>query len=466
MQNFGTDGIRGKAEQFTPEFLAKIIRGLVDYADRDDFKIFLAGDTRESSEWIIRDLETACETFGVEFSSAGVLPTPAINFCFAKMGFDFAIDVTASHNPYTDNGIKIFELGSDGNGQKLGADGRAKIETSLSADLTYSPVAPSDRADISKDAVELYEEHLKNYLGSISNFINNSSDKTHQAATDDKTPAPKLPDFHGLRLGMDCANGATSVINKSVFEQLGATVTLINCCKNYNTEINHDCGSTHLEALQKLVLEQHLDFGVAFDGDGDRVLMIDETGAEIDGDQILAILAKHFNLSSLAITVMANQGLLNWAVDNNINLEITAVGDSNVAEAMRTKNIQLGGEQSGHIILPGQATGDGMLTALVMASVIASSKQSLNSLANTITKFPQVVTNLPSTPEQKQALKTSDATKQLLLDFDQRLKTVDGRLLVRPSGTENLIRITMWGRDESEIAALAQKLKTKLGEIL
>lgn len=465
MQNFGTDGIRGKAEQFTPEFLAKILRGLVDYADRDNFKIFLAGDTRESSEWIIRDLETACETFGVEFSSAGVLPTPAINFCFAKMGFDFAIDVTASHNPYTDNGIKIFELGPDGRGQKLGLDGRAKIEASLKTDLSYSPVAPSDRADISEDAVELYKEHLKNYLGSLPNFTNNLNHEIPNNS-DNKLPALQFPDFHGFHLGMDCANGATSVINKTVFEQLGATVDLINCCKNYNTEINQNCGSTHLEALQKLVLENHLDFGVAFDGDGDRVLMIDETGAEIDGDQILAILAKHFDLDSLAITVMANQGLLSWAKNANVNLEITAVGDSNVAEAMRAKNIQLGGEQSGHIILPGQATGDGMLTALVLTSVIASADRPLSSLASIITKFPQVIINLPATPEQKQSLKTSDAAKKLLLDFNNRLQSVDGRLLVRPSGTENLIRITMWGRDESEIGALAQELKTKLGEIL
>lgn len=461
MQNFGTDGIRGKAEQFTPEFLAKIVRGLVDYAGRDDFKVFLAGDTRESSEWIIRDLETACETFGVEFSSAGVLPTPAINFCFAKMGFDFAIDVTASHNPFTDNGIKIFELDADGRGQKLGPDGRAKIEASLRADLDFSPVAPADRADISEDAIDLYIKHLETYLKLIQNpdFITNPTPTAENFAL-------KLPDFHGLHLGMDCANGATSVINKSVFEQLGATADVINCCKNYNTKINHNCGSTHLEALQELVLKNHLDFGVAFDGDGDRVLMIDETGAEIDGDQILAILAKHFNLNSLAITVMANQGLLNWARTKQVSLEITAVGDSNVAEAMRIKNIQLGGEQSGHIILPGQATGDGMLTALILASVIASSKQSLSSLAHIITKFPQIIVNLPATLEQKQALKTSAAAKSLLLDFDQRLKSIDGRLLVRPSGTENLIRITMWGRDESEIAALGTELKTKLGEIL
>ncbi len=448
MQNFGTDGIRGKAEQFTSEFLAKIIRGLVDYADRDDFKIFLAGDTRESSEWIIRDLETACETFGVEFSSAGILPTPAINFCFAEMGFDFAIDVTASHNPYTDNGIKIFELGTDGRGQKLGLEGRAKIEASLKTDISYSPVAPSDRADLSQSAREIYIEHLKDYLGSI-----------------DKTNSENVADFHGLHLGMDCANGATSVINKSVFESLGAEVELIHVNENYNTEINLDCGSTHLEPLQKLVLDQHLDFGVAFDGDGDRALMIDETGAEVDGDHLVAILTNFLELDSLAVTVMANQGLLNWARSENLNLEITPVGDANIAAAMLAGKAKIGSEQNGHLIPPGQTSGDGMLTALLATKVISETKKSLHELAAIIKKLPQITINISADPIQKENL-NSDAVKELLSTYDEKLKAEKGRLLVRPSGTENLVRITMWGESEEFIKNLIEELKTKLGEIL
>lgn len=467
MQNFGTDGIRGKAEQFTPEFLAKIIRGLVDYADRDDFKIFLAGDTRESSEWIIRDLETACETFGVEFSSAGVLPTPAINFCFAKMGFNFAIDVTASHNPFTDNGIKVFELGSDGRGQKLSEEGRAKIEASLKTDISYSPVALSDRADISLDAQELYKEHLENYLGSISDFINNPNDETSNIVknTDSENSASSLPDFHGFHLGIDCANGATSVINKSIFEKLGANVELINCCKNYNTEINKDCGSTHLESLRKLVLEQHLDFGVAFDGDGDRVLMIDETGAEVDGDHLVAILTDFLKLDSLAVTVMTNQGLLNWAKSENLKLEITPVGDINIAAAMLAGKAKIGSEQNGHLIPPGQTSGDGMLTALLATKVISETKKSLHELAAIIKKLPQITINIPADPTQKENL-NSDTVKKLLSAYDEKLKAEKGRLLVRPSGTENLIRITMWGESEEFIKNLIEELKIKLGEIL
>ena len=438
MYKFGTDGIRSKAEDFTPEFLAKIIRGLSNYAG-DNIKIFLAGDTRESTEWILQDLATACETFGIEYSLAGVLPTPGINYCFYEMGFDFAIDVTASHNPYTDNGIKIFERGKS-QGTKLSEQGRTAIETSLAEDLDFSPATTSDREDLHAEALSLYLEHLANYLGKA--------------------------DFHGLHIGMDCANGATSVVNSQIFEQFGAQIELINCCKNYNTNINKNCGSTHLEQLQSLVTEKHLDFGVAFDGDGDRCLAIDADGNIVDGDQMLAFLSQYLGLDSIVTTVMAGQGLLNWANETGIHAEVTAVGDPNVVAAMIEKNIQIGSEQNGHVILPGLTSGDGMLTALMIAKAVSESNKPLQELAGIIVKFPQIIVNMTATPEQKQSLKTSDAAKQLLLDYSQKLTSLDGRLLVRPSGTENLIRITMWGNNEDNISQLAEELKTKLGEIL
>jgi len=438
MHKFGTDGIRSQAADFTPEFLAKIIKGLVDYAG-DNIKIFLAGDTRESTEWILQDLSQACETFGVEYSNAGILPTPGINYCFYEMGFDFAIDVTASHNPYTDNGIKIFERGKS-QGTKLSEQGRTTIEASLAEDLDFSPATTSDRENLHAEALSLYLEHLTNYLGKA--------------------------DFHGLHIGMDCANGATSVVNSQIFEHFGAKVKLVNCCKNYNTNINKDCGSTHLEALKNLVTENHLDFGVAFDGDGDRCLAIDQNGNAVDGDQMLAFLSQHLGLNAIVTTVMANQGLLNWARNNHIHAEITAVGDPNVVAAMVNQNIKIGSEQNGHVILPGLTSGDGMLTALMLTKTVAETSKTLADLASIITKFPQIIVNMSATPEQKQALKISSTAKQLLLDYDEKLKSVEGRLLVRPSGTENLIRITMWGNDKSTITTLANELKTKLGEIL
>jgi len=437
MKYFGTDGIRQSAEKFTPDFPTSIIIGLADYAGTD-IKVFLAGDTRESSEWILQDLCIALESCGIEYASAGVLPTPAINYCFYEMGFDFAIDVTASHNPYQDNGIKIFERGEK-SGQKLSEKGCEAIEAAIIAKKSLPLAAPTDREDLHSEALDLYKEHLLNYL--------------------------EIADFSGLKIGMDCANGATSVIGGEIFEKLGAKITLTNADKTYGKKINENCGSTHLENLIELVKSNSLDFGVAFDGDGDRVLMIDEDGNEVDGDEIIAILANYLGLDKIAITVMANQGLLNWAAQNHIETEITAVGDSNVAAAMREKNISLGGEQSGHIILPNETTGDGMLTALVVTKAI-SETGSLKSLAKIITKYPQVIVNLSATPEQKIALKEKDTAKNLLLDYSEKLSRVSGRLLVRPSGTENLIRITMWGNDKQEITALAEELKTKLGEIL
>ena len=265
---------------------------------------------------------------------------------------------------------------------------------------------------------------------------------------------------------MDCANGATSVVNKSIFEKLGANVELINADAEFGTGINHDCGSTHLEKLQELVKNNQLDFGVAFDGDGDRCLLVNHEGEVVDGDEIIAILANYLKLDKIAITVMANQGLLNWAKDNKVHAEITAVGDSNVAAAMREQDIKIGGEQSGHIILPGEATGDGMLTALMITKVVAGTKKSLKDLSSIMTKFPQIIVNMDATPEQKKALKEKDEAKNLLLEFNQKLDSVEGRLLVRPSGTENLIRITMWGNDSEAIEKLANELKTKLGEVL
>lgn len=438
MKYFGTDGIRQKAEQFTPEFLTKIVAGLVDYAG-DGIKILLGGDTRESTEWILTDLESACETFGIEYGNVGVLPTPAINYCFYEMGFDFAIDVTASHNPYIDNGIKILERGEN-SGQKLKNEACKIIEESIDSEKTYALTSPTLREDLHEEAVELYKEHLRNYLGTA--------------------------DFTGLTIGMDCANGATSVINKTIFEELGATVELINANENFGTAINSNCGSTHLDPLRALVTSKSLDFGIAYDGDGDRCLMIDRKGKEVDGDEIIPILANYLNLDKVAITVMANQGILNWAKENNIETEITPVGDSNVALAMREKNISIGGEQSGHVILPGETTGDGILTTLMVTKVITEKKKYLDELASIITKYPQVIVNMEATPDKKEALKTSEKAKQLLLDYSKKVEEVSGRLLVRPSGTENLIRITMWGDNKNKIDSLANDLKDALEKVL
>ena len=438
MKYFGTDGIRQPADKFRQDFIMSIIEGLVNYSS-NNIKVFIAGDTRESTEWILADLETALETFGIEYSNAGILPTPAINYCFYEMGFDFAIDVTASHNPYTDNGIKIFERGEK-SGQKLSQKGCEIIEKALNSQKPYTAITPSLRESIHEDALDLYKKHLLNYIDSCN--------------------------FKGLKIGLDCANGATSVINKTLFEQLDAKVKLIHSDTKYNTKINQKCGSTHLKSLQTLVTKNHLNFGIAYDGDGDRCMLINEIGEEIDGDFILAILAEYLKLKTIATTVMVNQGLLNWTKKKGINVEVTAVGDANVKSAMDKKHIKLGGEQSGHIILPGEPTGDGILTSLMITKILNEESKTLGELTSNITKFPQVIVNLPATSEQKKALSSKTSAQKLLAEYSDKLSFASGRLLVRPSGTESLIRITMWGNDEKTITALANELKDKLGEVL
>ena len=433
MKYFGTDGIRQEADKFTPDFLSSIIAGLATYQGTDK-RVLIGGDTRESTEWILQDLSSALETFGFDYASVGVLPTPAINYCFYHMGFDYAIDVTASHNPFTDNGIKIFERGEN-SGVKLSAKGCACIEESLASSQTYSLISPTDRENLHTDALTLYAKHLRDYLGDVS--------------------------FAGLRIGLDCANGATSVINKQIFEALGATVELISADASYNRIINMDCGSTHLEQLKSLVRENSLDFGIAYDGDGDRCLLVDHEGNTITGDEIIAILADFLHLDSIAVTVMSNQGLLNWAAGRGIHTEITSVGDSNVAAAMREKGISLGGEESGHIILPGEPTGDGILTSLMVAKVVTNTGDSLHDLASIITRLPQVSLTIPATPTQKEALGSATITS-IIAHFSDKVKSEGGRLLVRPSGTEPKIRITLWGTDESTITNLANDLKEEL----
>ncbi len=439
MKYFGTDGIRKKAVDFTPRFLRAIAKGLVNYAGSSDIKVLIGGDTRESSEWMIRSFEEAFETLGVEYSSVDVLPTPAIGYVFYTAGFDFAIDITASHNPYTDNGVKVFERNGE-TYRKICNAGEAVIEAAIDEDQDYEVVATELRENLHDEAMERYLEHIYKYIGEV--------------------------DLKGLRVGLDCANGAMSVVGGTVFEKLGAEVSLINADAEYGQGINANCGSTHIEGLIKFVVDNHLDFGAAFDGDGDRCLMVDADGEIIDGDHMTAILAKHLGLPAAVVTVTANQGLLEWGKTSGVHLEVVPVGDQHVTAGMRDNNISLGSEQNGHVTLPGEPTGDGMLTALSIAKVVAETGSSLHELASIITKMPQVGLNFEVTAEAKDTFKTSEAVKKILLEFEEKLRALDGRLLARPSGTENLIRLMMWGNDEAAITALINDLATALKEVL
>ena len=393
---FGTDGIRQKAEAFTPGFIQAITLGIVRYLgnarETEDgmerpVKVLLGGDTRESTEWILRYFEEALETVGIDHGNVGVLPTPAINYAFYEMGYDLAIDVTASHNPASDNGIKIFErgdaigglesvmpggVGFQGTGTtpsgkdlsarlkkypygiKLSQAGVNAIENALENETGFDVGVVEFAEYLHDDARNRYLDHLKQYLENIGPSV---------------LPERKKPDFSALKIGLDCANGATSVTARAIFEYFGAQVEVIHDDPTYGEKINQNCGSTHLESLTQLVKEKNLDFGAAFDGDGDRCLMVDKDGTVIDGDDMVACIAGYLGLPKVAVTIMANKGLLNWSKNTGIALVMTDVGDQNVSAKMREEGILLGGEQSGHIILPGESMGDGVLTALVMTKI-------------------------------------------------------------------------------------------------
>lgn len=466
---FGTDGIRGKAAQFTPEFIQKVVMGLGRYAGTGveapsgaerPMRALVGGDTRESTEWILRDFEEALETIGVDHGNVGVLPTPAINYAFYEMGYDIAVDVTASHNPYTDNGIKIFERGPKG-GVKLGKLGVDFVEEALAKGQALNVQTTELAEDLHEDALGRYLTHLENYVTMIGPA---------------SVEAREDLDFGGLKIGLDCANGATAVVAGKVFEKLGAEVVVINDDAHYGRKINNGCGSTDLAALRELVTSRGLDFGAAFDGDGDRCLMVDSRGEEVDGDQMLAVLAEYLELPAVAATVMANQGLMNWAEAAGVEVEVTDVGDQNVAAAMREKGILLGGEQSGHIILPGEAMGDGMLTALVMTKVVVERRRKLiasgevvegrnllGELAGVMSKMPQVLVNAPVAGEVKARFAAGEMA-ELVSGYEHELAERGWRLLVRASGTEDLIRVTIWGDDAAEIQRVAEEIAKKFEE--
>ena len=540
---FGTDGIRQKAEAFTPGFIQAITLGIVRYLgnarETEDgmerpAKVLLGGDTRESTEWILRYFEEALETVGIDHGNVGVLPTPAINYAFYEMCYDLAIDVTASHNPASDNGIKIFERGdtigglesvmpggvgfkgtgttSTGKdlsaqlkkypyGIKLSQAGVNAIENALENETGFDVGAVEFAENLHDDAKDRYLEHLKQYLKNIGPSTMSERQK---------------PDFSALHIGLDCANGATSVTAKEIFQYFGAQVEVIHDEANYGEKINQNCGSTHLESLVQLVKDKQLDFGAAFDGDGDRCLMVDKDGTVIDGDDMIACIASYLGLPKVAVTIMANKGLLNWSKDTGIALVMTDVGDQNVSATMREEGILLGGEQSGHIILPGESMGDGVLTALVMTKIynetrnkklnedklliayeemqkskteqnLQTTKQvkseqsstasredslrqdsdvSLSSICSGLKKLPQTIKNQPVSHSLKNAFRShSKLAEEFIVQKTNDLESLGWSLNIRASGTEELVRITIWGDDPRKISQKATEIASSLLEL-
>ena len=433
---FGTDGIRGKAGEFPldEQTIATIGRSLAELSRErlDRTPRFVTGrDTRESGEWIEAAFHAGAMSAGAEICSAGIITTPGVAFVTGHGNFDGGIVVSASHNPFEDNGIKIFN--------PSGKKAHEGTESEIEKEIYESPSIAVDRVeiDLSKCA-EFRETYLKHLESGFTGL-----------------------ELAGKRIVVDCANGAASSLAPVLFEHLGAEVIAIHNTPD-GRNINRDCGSLHLEHLQTRVKQESADLGVAFDGDADRALFVNDVGEIIDGDAVLWVMARylkaHGGLTSdkVIATVMSNVGLELALKRENIELVRTSVGDKYVLDELLASGAELGGEQSGHIIFPRKSlVGDGMLTALYLLQAIGELGGTLSKAAEGFCRYPQVLINVKV--REKLPFDEVDAIREAAGQTEERLNG-SGRLLLRYSGTENLARVMIEGQDQAEIDSLANSL--------
>lgn len=415
---FGTDGFRGEANvKLTVEHAFKVGRYLGWYYGREHkAKIVIGKDTRRSSYMFEYALAAGITASGADAYLLHVTTTPSVSHVVRTEGFDCGIMISASHNPFYDNGIKVI----NGQGHKLEAEVEEKIEAYIDGKTEERPLAT--REDIGRTID--FAAGRNRYIGYLISLPTRS--------------------FKNIRVGLDCSNGSSSAIAKSVFDALGAKTYVINNEPD-GTNINTNCGSTHIEVLQKFVKEQGLDVGFAYDGDADRCIAVDENGEVVDGDRILYVCGKYMmeqgalKDNTIVTTVMSNLGLYKACDQVGLRYEKTAVGDKYVYENMSQNGYQLGGEQSGHIIFSKHATtGDGILTSLKIMEVMLEKKASLGTLAGEVKIYPQLLQNL-RVQDMDATLNHPDVQKAIK-EVEDRLGT-EGRVLVRKSGTEPLLRV-------------------------
>jgi phosphoglucosamine mutase len=434
---FGTDGARGLANvELTPELAFNLGRAgayvLTKHTDKPP-KIIVGMDTRLSGYMLESALTSGMASVGASSLSAGVIPTPAIAYLTRKYGMDAGVMISASHNPFYDNGIKFF----DSNGLKLKDEMEAEIEGYILNGMAGIP-RPS-RGEIgvkmaTGSPLWDYIWHLKSAAGGES--------------------------LKGLRVALDCANGATFIAAPNVFREMGASVLESHGSPN-GININDGCGSTNISALARHVKDSGADIGFAFDGDGDRLITVDENGGVVDGDQYLSIMGNDMKKkgslvkNTLVTSVMANLGFLKMCEARGLNAEITKVGDRHVLERMIKHGYNLGGEQSGHIIfLDCGAAGDGILSALKLAVAVRDSGKRLSQLNNYMTVYPQALVNA-NIPNQKKHEYIENETIAAAVAECEKAMEGRGRVLIRPSGTEPLVRVMIEGEDETEIHSRA-----------
>ena len=445
MALFGTDGIRGLANvDLTAELALDVavaaahilVESLGDKSKRPH--AIVGQDSRASGEFLEAAVVAGLTSAGVDVYRVGVLPTPAIAYLVAESGADLGVMISASHNPAPDNGIKLFARG----GEKLADSLEAAIEARMGEPWQRPTGAHVGRVIEDASAREKYIAHLLKSLD---------------------------VSLAGIKVVVDCANGAASFVAPMALEKAGATVIAI-ANKPDGLNINDGVGSTHLEFLRDAVLKNKADIGIAHDGDADRCLAIDAAGNVIDGDFILAILAQGFksrgklNEATVVATVMSNLGFLIAMKDAGINVVKTAVGDRYVLENMLENKYTLGGEQSGHIIMREFAgTGDGLLTALQLIAEMARSKKSLQELSKIMNRFPQVLINVSGVAKEK--LDSSAAIKAAVAKYEAELGDA-GRILLRASGTESLVRVMVEAQSDNIAKEIAEKLAAVVKEEL
>ena len=433
MALFGTDGVRGVAGvDLTAELAfnlstaaASVLADLGEFAGHRPTAI-VGQDSRASGQYLEEAICRGLSSAGIDVYRVGILPTPAISFLVKDRGADLGVMISASHNPASDNGIKFF----DRSGSKLADQIEAKIESVLG-----KTVESTNGAGRVIEDLEAKESYIQNLLKSLDGNLS------------------------GLKVVVDCANGAASFVAPDVLKRAGAEVIAISASPN-GLNINDNCGSTHLENLIEAVKSQGADIGIAHDGDADRVLAIDEKGSVIDGDFILGILAQDMELPTKTVvgTVMTNLGLIKALEEKGIKFIATAVGDRYVLEEMLAGGHLLGGEQSGHIIMSKYAnTGDGLLTALQLISKLKKSGKSASELASFMKRYPQVLINVSGVAKEK--LASNQVIAKAVSDTQQRLED-KGRVLLRASGTEALIRVMIEAQDLSLAQELASELAT------
>lgn len=445
---FGTDGVRGIANtELTADLAFAIGRAgafvLTEQA-KEKPKIIVGKDTRISGDMLMSAILAGICSVGGNAISVGVVPTPAVAHLTRFYNADAGVVISASHNPMEYNGIKFF----NSKGEKLSDE----IEERIEAIILDNAVSIENPKGSEVGRITYLESAVNDYI----EFAKNTIDC----------------DLKGLKVAIDCANGASFNCAKEVLEGRGATVFVINNSPD-GTNINKNCGSTHMEQIKKFTVEMNCDVGLAFDGDADRVLAVDEKGELIDGDKIIAICASHLKKqgkllnNTIVTTVMSNLGLFIMAKENNINVVQTKVGDRYVLEEMLKSNYELGGEQSGHIIFKKfNTTGDGIVTGLQLLSVLKQNSKKLSELSSVMQTMPQVLKNARVKNENKNQYLNDTEIAEAIICIEQ-IFDGKGRVLIRPSGTEPLVRVMIEGNDYGIIKEKAEYLsmliESKLG---